>query len=271
MRNSTVGISASHHIQWFVYMSPVYTVRLESLVHPGSYTVLLLRECRHDVFNRLIPSTLALLLLWLCWKFSVTHCSHDETLSVGVAAIIGCIVYISVPFVPCFVKGIGDSLHGLRVLVTFHVLYRHDLRPNLADELSSTCSSLLVKLQLFVVVLRQRVVLADRGCVEILHLSVYLAYKFLRVYITHIGSHDMVAEIVTVHTAYLLVILYCHHWVDDTLQAFLNKTATAKVSSCLNESAIKVLQGEFRVTLNSFCNMYSLFVSLLPSLRFLHH
>ena len=106
---------------------------------------------------------------------------------------------------------------------------------------------------------------------EILYIAIYLLNQFLRVNITNISSNDVLPEVVAIYTAYLLVILHCHHWVDDTLQAFLNKTATTKVGSSLNESSIKILQRKLRVTLNSFCNMNSLLVGLFPSLRFLHH
>ena len=116
-----------------------------------------------------------------------------------------------------------------------------------------------------------RIVLADWAGMEILYLSIYLLHQLLRINITNISSNDVLSEVVAINTAYLLVILNCHHWVDDTLQAFLNKTATAKVCSSLNEGAINVLQGELRVTLNSFSNMYSLFVGLFPSLWFRHH
>ena len=84
----------------------------------------------------------------------------------------------------------------------------------------------------------------------------------------------MLTEVVSIYTAYLLIILNCHHWVDDALQAFLNKTATAKVCSSLNESAI--LQGELRFLASNLClavlaqslsNMNHLLVSHLPAAR----
>ena len=119
-----------------------------------------------------------------------------------------------------------------------------------------------------------RVVLADWAGMEVLHLAIYLLNQLLRVNITNISSNDVLPEVIAINTAYLLVILYCHHWVDDTLQAFLNKTATAKVCSSLNESAI--LQGEFRFLASNLClailaqslsNMNHLLVSHLPAAR----
>ena len=85
------------------------------------------------------------------------------------------------------------------------------------------------------VTLRLRVVLAYWACMEVLHLSIYLLNQLSRVNVTDISSNDVLPEVVAINTAYLLVILNCHHWVDDTLQTFLNKTATAKVGSSLNE------------------------------------
>ena len=124
------------------------------------------------------------------------------------------------------------------------------------------------------VTLRLRVVLADWAGMEVLHIAIYLLNQLLRVNITNISSNDVLTEVIAINTAYLLVILHCHHWVNDTLQAFLNKTATAKVCSSLNESAI--LQGELRFLASNLClavlaqslsNMNHLLISHLPAAR----
>ena len=84
----------------------------------------------------------------------------------------------------------------------------------------------------------------------------------------------MLPEVVAIYTAYLLIILNCHHWVDDALQAFLNKTSTTKVCSSLNKSSI--LQGELRFLASNLClavlakslsNMNNILVSHLPAAR----
>ena len=210
-------------------------------------------------------------LLWLFREFAITNRTDNQSLSVGIAAIVSSVIHICIPSIAVGIQSIGNSLHCIRILISLHILNGHHLWLDSIDKLGSTSSSLLVKFHLSMVTLRLRVVLADWAGMEVLYLAIYLFHQLLRVNITNISSNDVLSEVVAIYTAYLLIILHCHYWVDDALQAFLNKTTTTKVGSCLNESTIKVLQRKLRVTLNSFSNMYSLLVGLFPPLRFRHH
>ena len=183
-------------------------------------------------------------LLWLFRKFAFTNRTDNQSLSVCVAAIVSSVIHISIPSVAVGIQSIRDNLHRFRILIALHILNGHHLWLDSIDKLGSTSSSLLVKFHLSMVTLCLRVVLADWAGMEILYLSIYLLHQLSWVNITNISSNDVLTEVVAIYTAYLLIILNCHHWVDYALQAFLNKTATAKVGSSLNESAI--LQGELR-------------------------
>ena len=271
MRNLSVCIGTTHHIQWLVNVSPVNAISLQANVHPRSHAILLLGKGRDNISHSFIPSALVCHFLWLFRKFAITNRTDNQSLSVGVAAIVSSVIDISIPSVAVGIQSIGNSLHRIRILIPLNILNGHHLWLHSIDKLGSTSSSLLVKFHLSMINLCLRVVLAYRRSMEVLHLTIYLINQLLRVNITNISSNNMLPEVVAIYTAYLLVILHCQHWVDDALQALFNKTATTKVGSSLNESAIKVLQRKLRVTLYSFCNMYSLLVGLFPSLRFRHH
>ena len=213
-------------------------------------------------------------LLRLGREFSITNRTDNQSLSVGVAAIVSSVIHICIPSISVGIQSIRDNLHRFRILIPLHILNGYHLWFHSIDKLGSTSSSLLVKFHLSMVTLCLRVVLADWAGMEVLHLAIYLLNQLLRVNITNISSNDVLPEIVAIYAAYLLIILHCHHWVDDTLQAFLNKTATAKVGSSLNESAI--LQGELRFLASNLClavlaqslsNMNHLLVSHLPAAR----
>ena len=213
-------------------------------------------------------------LLRLGREFSITNRTDNQSLSVGVAAIVSSVIHICIPSISVGIQSIRDNLHRFRILIPLHILNGYHLWFHSIDKLGSTSSSLLVKFHLSMVTLCLRVVLADWAGMEVLHLAIYLLNQLLRVNITNISSNDVLTEVIAINTAYLLVILHCHHWVNDTLQAFLNKTATAKVGSSLNESAI--LQGELRFLASNLClavlaqslsNMNHLLVSHLPAAR----
>ena len=274
MRNLSVSIGTSHHIQWLVNVSPVNAISLQANVHPMSHAILLLSQGRDNISHSFIPSTLVCHILRLGRKFTITNRTDNQSLSVGVAAIVSSVIHICIPSIAVGIKRIRDSLHRFRILIPLHVLNGHHLWLDSIDELGSASSSLLVKFHLSMVTLCLRVVLADWAGMEVLHLAIYLLNQLLRVNITNISSNDVLTEVIAIYAAYLLIILHCHHWVDDTLQAFLNKTATAKVCSSLNESAI--LQGEFRFLASNLClailaqslsNMNHLLVSHLPAAR----
>ena len=213
-------------------------------------------------------------LLWLGRELAITNRTDNQSLSVGVATIVSSVIDISIPSIAVGIQRIGNSLHRIRILIALHILNGHYLWFHRIDKLGSTCSSLLVKFYLSMVTLSLRVVFAYWAGMEVLHLAIYLLNQLSRVNVTDISSNDMLTEVVAIYTAYLLVILNCNNWVDDTLQAFLNKTATAKVGSSLNESAI--LQRELRflssnlslaVLAQSLSNMNHLLVCHLPSTR----
>ena len=66
---------------------------------------------------------------------------------------------------------------------------------------------------------------------EILHRPVNVLHKLLRVHITHISSHNMVAKVIPVHTRNLLVELHSNLGVKIILQPLLKQSATAKVTA----------------------------------------
>ena len=115
-------------------------------------------------------------LLWLFRKFAITNRTDNQSLSVGVAAIVSSIIDISIPSIAVGIQRIGDSLHCIRILITLHVFNGHHLWLYSIDELGSTCSSILVKFHLCMIALRLRVVLADRAGMEILYLAIYMLY-----------------------------------------------------------------------------------------------
>ena len=235
MRNLAVSIGTTHHVQWLVNVSPVNAISLQSYVHPRSHAILLLGQGRDNISHSFIPSTLVCHLLWLFREFAITNRTDNQSLSVCVAAIVSSVIHICIPSIAVGIQCIGNSLHRIRILIALHILNGHYLWFHRIDKLGSTCSSLLVKFHLCMVTLRLRVVLADWASMEVLHLAIYLLNQLSRVNITDISSNDVLSEVVAIYTAYLLIILHSHHWVDNTLQAFLNKTATAKVGSSLNE------------------------------------
>ena len=58
--------------------------------------------------------------------------------------------------------------------------------------------------------------------------------------VTHIGSDNMFAEIVAIHTADFLIVLHCHNRIDNSLQTSLYKTTAGEIGASLDQSGNNV-------------------------------